>query len=241
MNQATVSHKVGFLGLGVMGYPMARHLMEAGHDVVVYNRTAAKAEAWVKEHGGRQAATPAEAAAGRQFVMLCVGDDPDVREVALGDDGCLAAMSEGAVLVDHTTASATVARELGEASVTRGCTFMDAPISGGQVGAENGTLTVMCGGDDVTFARALPIIDAYAKSVTRIGPVGSGQMCKMVNQLCIAGLVQGLSEGIHFAQKADLDVAKVIGAISGGAAQSWQMENRWKTMMNGEFRSWLCC
>ena len=227
--------KTAFLGLGVMGYPMAGHLKDAGHDVVVYNRTASKAEEWAAEHDGRAAATPAEAAAGCDFVMLCVGDDPDVREVVLGDDGCLAAMEPGSVLVDHTTASATVAREVGAACEEKGCGFLDAPISGGQAGAENGVLTVMCGGSDETFERARPILDSYARSLTLIGPTGSGQMCKMVNQLCIAGLVQGLSEGIHLAQKSGLDVAKVIQAISGGAAQSWQMENRWETMNAGEF------
>ena len=231
----SAAKKVAFIGLGVMGYPMAGHLANAGHDVVVYNRTGSKAEQWAQEHGGQAAATPREAAEGRDFVMLCVGDDPDVRQVALGDGGCLASMTAGAILVDHTTASATVAGELGSAASAQECGFLDAPISGGQAGAENGVLTVMCGGDQDTFDAAEPVIDAYAKSINLIGPTGSGQMCKMVNQLCIAGLVQGLSEGVHFAQKSGLDVAKVIGAISGGAAQSWQMENRWETMDAGEF------
>ncbi|MEM1247094.1 MAG: NAD(P)-dependent oxidoreductase [Acidobacteriota bacterium] len=235
MSEAAVPQKVAFLGLGVMGHPMAGHLKNAGHDVVVYNRTGEKAQRWAEEYGGTAAPTPAAAADGRHFVFLCVGDDPDVREVAFGADGCVGAMESGAVLVDHTTASADVAREVGAACEAAGLHFLDAPISGGQAGAENGALTVMCGGDEDTFGRALPVIDAYAKSINLIGPTGSGQMCKMVNQLCIAGLVQGLSEGIHFAQKSGLDVGKVISAISGGAAQSWQMDNRWQTMEAGDF------
>lgn len=228
--------KVAFLGLGVMGSPMARHLaVKGGHEVTVYNRTFAKAEAWVAAHGGRAAATPAEAAKGQDFVFACVGNDDDLRQVTIGADGAFAAMQSGAIFVDHTTASADVARELDAAATARGIAFLDAPVSGGQAGAENGVLTVMVGGDAGAFARAEPVIAAFARAVTLMGPAGSGQLAKMVNQICIAGLVQGLAEGIHFAHRAGLDVEKLIGTISKGAAQSWQMENRWKTMDQGAF------
>ena len=228
--------KVAFVGLGVMGYPMARHIAQkGGHDLSVYNRTTEKAEKWVAENGGRRAATPRKAAEGCDFVFSCVGNDDDLRSVALGDHGALAGMREGAIYIDNTTASATVARELAEAAGERGVDFLDAPVSGGQAGAENGVLTVMVGGDEDTFQRARPVIDCYARMVGLMGPTGSGQLTKMVNQICIAGLVQGLSEGIHFAQKAGLDIEKVIGVISKGAAQSWQMENRWKTMRDDHF------
>jgi 3-hydroxyisobutyrate dehydrogenase-like beta-hydroxyacid dehydrogenase len=223
--------RVAFIGLGVMGYPMARHIAQkGGHDLSVFNRTGDKADKWVAENGGRRAATPREAAEGCEFVFSCVGNDDDLRSVALGDDGAVAGMREGAVYIDNTTASATVTRELAEEAGRRGVGFLDAPVSGGQAGAENGVLTVMVGGDEQTFEKARPVIDCYARMVGLMGPTGSGQLTKMVNQICIAGLVQGLSEGIHFAQKAGLDVEKVIGVISKGAAQSWQMENRWKTM-----------
>jgi 3-hydroxyisobutyrate dehydrogenase-like beta-hydroxyacid dehydrogenase len=228
--------KVAFIGLGVMGFPMARHLAKkGGHDLTVYNRTAAKAEKWVAEHGGRSADSPKKAADGADFVFTCVGNDDDLRSVMIGDDGALAGMRKGATLIDNTTASAAVARELSELAGKTGVGFLDAPVSGGQAGAENGQLTVMVGGDQATFDKAKPVIDAYAKMVGLMGPVGSGQLTKMVNQICIAGLVQGLSEGIHFAKKAGLDVEKVIGVISKGAAQSWQMENRWKTMNENHF------
>ncbi len=228
--------KVAFIGLGVMGYPMARHLAKkGGHTLTVYNRTAEKSAKWAAEHGGRSAPTPRAAAEGAEFVFSCVGNDDDLRAVALGDDGALAGMREGAIYIDNTTASAAVARELAEVAGKRGVGFLDAPVSGGQAGAENGALTVMVGGDQETFDKAKPVIDAYAKMVGLMGPVGAGQLTKMVNQICIAGLVQGLSEGIHFARHAGLDVEKVIGVISKGAAQSWQMENRWKTMNEGHF------
>jgi 3-hydroxyisobutyrate dehydrogenase len=228
--------KVAFIGLGVMGYPMARHLAQkGGHDLTVYNRTAEKAEKWVAEHGGRSASTPREAAAGAEFVFSCVGNDDDLRAVALGEAGALAGMRRGSTYIDNTTASAAVARELAAAAAERGVGFLDAPVSGGQAGAENGQLTVMVGGEQAAFDKAKPVIDAYAKMVGLMGPVGAGQLTKMVNQICIAGLVQGLSEGIHFAKRAGLDVEKVIGVISKGAAQSWQMENRWKTMNEGKF------
>jgi 3-hydroxyisobutyrate dehydrogenase-like beta-hydroxyacid dehydrogenase len=228
--------KVAFIGLGVMGFPMARHLAKkGGHDLTVYNRTAAKAEKWVAEHGGRSADSPKKAADGADFVFTCVGNDDDLRSVMIGDDGALAGMRKGATLIDNTTASAAVARELSELAGKTGVGFLDAPVSGGQAGAENGQLTVMVGGDQATFDKAKPVIDAYAKMVGLMGPVGSGQLTKMVNQICIAGLVQGLSEGIHFAKKAGLDVEKVIGVISKGAAQSCQMENRWKTMNENHF------
>jgi 3-hydroxyisobutyrate dehydrogenase-like beta-hydroxyacid dehydrogenase len=228
--------KVAFLGLGVMGYPMAGHLKgKGGHDVTVFNRTSVKAERWVAEHGGRAAASPRAAAAGREFVLMCVGNDNDVREVALGPEGALAAMAPGSVLVDHTTASAWLARELADQAAARGVSFLDAPVSGGQAGAERGALTVMVGGDAATFERARPVIDSFARMVGLMGPAGSGQLAKMVNQLCLAGLIQGLSEGLHFARRAGLDVANVIDVISKGAAQSWQMENRWRTMCEGKF------
>ncbi len=228
--------KVAFLGLGVMGYPMAGHLKaKGGHDLTVYNRTAAKAEKWVAQHGGKRAATPREAAEGQDFVMACVGNDADLREVVLGKDGAFAGVKKGAVFVDHTTASAEIARELDAEAKKRGFDFIDAPVSGGQAGAENGALTVMCGGDEAPFARAQPVIAAYARACNLLGPTGSGQLAKMVNQICIAGLVQGLAEGLHFAKRSGLDIEKLIATISKGAAQSWQMENRYKTMVAGKF------
>ena len=224
-----------FLGLGVMGYPMAGHLVAAGHSVTVYNRTTAKAERWVAEHGGAMATTPAAAAEGAEYVFLCVGDDPDVLAVTTGADGVLETMGEGAVLVDHTTASAVIARNVHAAAAAQGVGFVDAPISGGQAGAENGVLTVMCGGDQADFDRVAPVIDAYSRACNLLGGPGSGQLTKMVNQICIAGLVQGLSEGINFAQRAGLDVGGVVDTISKGAAGSWQMENRAQTMADGVF------
>ena len=224
-----------FLGLGVMGYPMAGHLVAAGHRVTVYNRTTAKAERWVAEHGGEMATTPAAAAEGAEYVFLCVGDDPDVLAVTTGADGVLETMGEGAVLVDHTTASAVIARNVHAAAAAQGVGFVDAPISGGQAGAENGVLTVMCGGDQADFDRVAPVIDAYSRACNLLGGPGSGQLTKMVNQICIAGLVQGLSEGINFAQRAGLDVGGVVDTISKGAAGSWQMENRAQTMADGVF------
>ena len=224
-----------FLGLGVMGYPMAGHLVAAGHRVTVYNRTTAKAERWVAEHGGAMAMTPAAAAEGAEYVFLCVGDDPDVLAVTTGADGVLETMGEGAVLVDHTTASAVIARNVHAAAAAQGVGFVDAPISGGQAGAENGVLTVMCGGDQADFDRVAPVIDAYSRACNLLGGPGSGQLTKMVNQICIAGLVQGLSEGINFAQRAGLDVGGVVDTISKGAAGSWQMENRAQTMADGVF------
>ena len=227
--------KLAFLGVGVMGYPMAGHLAAAGHDVTVYNRTAAKAEAWVAQHGGAWAKTPREAAKDADFVMSCVGNDDDLRAVCLGDDGAFAGMAQGTVFVDHTTVSAAVTRELFAAANAAQVSFVDAPISGGQAGAENGQLVVMCGGDQGAFDRAAPIIDAYAKACKRLGESGAGQLTKMVNQICIAGLVQGLSEGLHFAEKAGLDGRAVIDVIGGGAAGSWQMMNRYQTMVDDEF------
>lgn len=228
--------KVAFLGLGVMGYPMAGHLKnKGGHDVTVYNRTAAKADKWAQQFGGKSAPTPKQAATGQDFVMCCVGNDNDLREVTLGKDGAFAGMAKGAVFVDHTTASAEIARELFDAAKKGGFDFIDAPVSGGQAGAENGVLTVMCGGEDAVFNKAKPVIDSYARACNLMGSPGSGQLAKMVNQICIAGLVQGLSEGLHFAKKAGLDVEKLIATISKGAAQSWQMENRYKTMVAGKF------
>ena len=228
--------KVAFIGLGVMGYPMAGHLKaKGGHDVTVYNRTTAKAEAWVKQHGGRHALTPAEAAKDADFVFTCVGNDDDLRSVTIGENGVLSGMKPGAILDDNTTASAEVAREHAAAAEVKGCGFIDAPVSGGQAGAENGMLTVMCGGDDKTFEQARPVIDAFARMVGLMGPAGAGQLTKMVNQICIAGLVQGLAEGIHFGKKAGLDIEKVIEVISKGAAGSWQMENRHKTMAVGKY------
>ncbi|MGF1657882.1 MAG: NAD(P)-dependent oxidoreductase [Rubrimonas sp.] len=227
--------KTAFIGLGVMGYPMAGHLAKAGHEVTVYNRTAAKAEAWASAHGGAHAATPAEAAAGADVVMACVGNDDDLRGVTLGPDGAFAGMAKGAVFVDHTTASALVARELDAEARARGLGFVDAPVSGGQAGAENGVLTIMCGGAEPDYARISPVIAAYARSQRLLGPSGAGQLAKMVNQICIAGLVQGLAEGLAFAQAAGLDGEAVIDVISKGAAGSWQMENRHKTMLADQF------
>jgi len=227
--------KVSFLGLGVMGYPMAGHLAKAGHDVTVYNRTAAKAEKWVTEFGGKAAATPKEAAVGQEIVFACVGNDDDLRSITLNEDGAFAGMSEGALFVDHTTASAEVARELSGAAKALNLGFMDAPVSGGQQGAENGALTVMIGGSQTDFDRAAPVIDVFARACTLMGGVGAGQLTKMVNQICIAGLVQALSEGLSFARAAGLDAHKVVDVISKGAAQSWQMENRYKTMLADEF------
>ena len=228
--------KVAFLGLGVMGYPMAGHLKtKGGHDVTVYNRTTAKAEKWVAQFGGRLASTPRLAAEGQDFVMACVGNDNDLREVALGQHGAFHGVAKGAVFVDHTTASAEIARELHAAARKGGFDAIDAPVSGGQAGAENGALTVMCGGDAEPFGRAEKIIAAYARACNLMGPPGAGQLAKMCNQICIAGLVQGLAEALHFAKRADLDVEKLIATISKGAAQSWQMENRYKTMAAGKF------
>lgn len=224
--------RTAFLGLGVMGFPMAGHLKAAGHKVSVWNRTAAKAQSWAENHGGKAAASAADAAQGADCVFMCLGDDPDVRAVALP---LLEVMQPGSVLVDHTTASAQLARELHEAASARGIGFVDAPVSGGQAGAENGQLSIMCGGEADAFAKAEPVMQAYAKAIVHAGPAGAGQLTKMVNQICIAGLVQGLSEGIHFAQAAGLDVETVINAVSKGAAQSWQMENRWQTMDQGKF------
>ena len=227
---------VAFLGLGVMGYPMAGHLKnKGGHTVTVYNRTAAKAERWVAQHGGRSAATPKAAAEGQDFVMCCVGNDDDLREVTLGASGAFHGVKKGAVFVDHTTASAEAARELQAEASKRGFGFVDAPVSGGQAGAENGVLTVMCGGEAEPYSRAEKVIAAYARMCKLLGPAGSGQLTKMVNQICIAGLVEGLAEAIHFAKRAGLDVDAVIDTISKGAAQSWQMENRYKTMTAGKF------
>jgi 3-hydroxyisobutyrate dehydrogenase-like beta-hydroxyacid dehydrogenase len=230
-----MSAKVAFIGLGVMGFPMAGHLKAKGYDVTVYNRTASKADDWSKKHGGKAAPTPAAAAKDADFVMLMVGNDNDVVEVALGKDGALAAMKKGAILVDHTTASADVARKVFAEAKAKGIDFIDAPVSGGQAGAENGKLTVMCGGEAAPFERAKPVMDSYGRAVTLLGPAGSGQLTKMVNQICIAGLVQGLSEGIAFAEKAGLDADLVLDVISKGAAQSWQMENRGKTMHARKF------
>ena len=227
---------VAFCGLGVMGAPMARHLIEAGHDVTVYNRTTARAEDWVAAHGGRSASSPSAAADGQQYVFVCVGDDNDVRSVALGSDGVLAGLATGAVLVDHTTASADVAREVGAACAEHGVGFVDAPVSGGQAGAENGTLTVMCGCDDQSvFDGAAAVMDAYARKCALLGGVGSGQLAKMVNQICIAGIAQGLAEAVNFAQHAGLDPDAVVDVIGQGAAQSWQMDNRASTMARSEF------
>jgi 3-hydroxyisobutyrate dehydrogenase len=227
---------VAFVGLGVMGYPMAGHLKtKGGHEVTVYNRTAAKADKWVAQFGGESAPTPRAAADGQDFVMACVGNDNDLREVMLGKDGVFAGVRKGAMVVDHTTASAEIARELHTEAQARGFDFVDAPVSGGQAGAENGVLTVMCGGDAEPFARAEKVIAAYARACNLMGKPGSGQLAKMVNQICIAGVVQGLAEALHFAQKAELDIEKLVATISKGAAQSWQMENRYKTMAAGKF------
>ncbi len=230
-----MKEKVAFVGLGVMGYPMAGHLMGAGYEVTVFNRTGSRAEAWVADHGGNSAPTPAEASEGAQIVFVCVGNDDDVRQVTLGEGGALSAIASGSLLVDHTTASAAIARELHAAAKSRGCGFLDAPISGGQAGAENGVLTVMVGGDQADFDRAAAAIDCYAKRVALLGGPGSGQLTKMVNQICIAGLVEGLAEGLHFAQAAGLDPLAVVDTISKGAAQSWQMENRHKTMVEDHY------
>src|SRR4029077_17749150 len=228
--------KVAFLGLGIMGYPMAGHLKnKGGHEVTVYNRTGAKAEKWVSQHGGRAAPTPKAASEGQDFVLSCVGNDADLREVTLGPNGAYQGMARGAVFIDHTTASAEIARELHAEAKKRGFDFIDAPVSGGQAGAENGVLTVMCGGDAAPYGRAEPVIGSYARMCKLLGPPGSGQLAKMVNQICIAGLVQGLAEGIHFAKRAGLDIEALIQTISKGAAQSWQMENRYKTMMAGKY------
>jgi len=227
--------KAAFIGLGVMGYPMAGHLAAKGHAVTVFNRSAARAEAWVAQHGGACAATPREAAAGCDVVMACVGADDDLRAVTLGPDGAFAGMEKGAVFVDHTTASATVARELAAAAAAQGLGFVDAPVSGGQAGAENGVLSVMCGGAEADYAKAAPVIAAYARAQSLMGPAGSGQLAKMVNQICIAGLVQGLAEGLAFAERAGLDAAAVIEVISKGAAGSWQMDNRHKAMLDDNF------
>ncbi|MFT6916149.1 MAG: 3-hydroxyisobutyrate dehydrogenase-like beta-hydroxyacid dehydrogenase [Motiliproteus sp.] len=227
--------KVTFLGLGVMGYPMAGHLATAGYDVCVYNRTASKAEAWVAEYGGRSAATPAAAAAGSELVFACVGNDEDLRQICVGEQGAFAGMAAGTLFVDHTTASAQVARELNALAATQGLGFLDAPVSGGQAGAVNGALTVMVGGIQADFDRAETAINSFARAVRLLGDSGAGQLTKMVNQICIAGLVQGLAEGIHFAKRAGLDPQAVIEVISKGAAQSWQMENRYKTMIDEEF------
>jgi 3-hydroxyisobutyrate dehydrogenase len=227
--------RVAFIGLGVMGYPMAGYLATSGHDVTVYNRTTAKSESWCEKYAGDSASTPGEAASDAEIVFACVGNDADVRQVMLGDKGIMQAVRHGAIVVDHTTASATIARELAEVAAAKSVGFLDAPVSGGQAGAENGQLAVMVGGEVDVFAKAKPVIDCYAKAVTHIGAAGSGQLAKMVNQICIAGIVQGLSEGLHFAKKAGLDVPLVIDAISNGAAQSWQMENRWQTMIDEKF------
>jgi 3-hydroxyisobutyrate dehydrogenase len=228
--------KVAFLGLGVMGYPMAGHLVKkGGHEVTVYNRTAAKAEKWASEFGGRAVKTPKEAAEGQEIVFCCVGNDDDLRSVTTAEGGAFEAMGQGTVFVDHTTASANVARELDAAAKERGFGFVDAPVSGGQAGAENGVLTVMCGGEESAFSRVEPVITSYARACRLLGPVGSGQLAKMMNQICIAGLVQGLAEAVAFGQRAGMDIEAVIDVISKGAAGSWQMENRYKTMNQGKY------
>jgi 3-hydroxyisobutyrate dehydrogenase-like beta-hydroxyacid dehydrogenase len=228
--------KVAFLGLGIMGYPMAGHLLKkGGHEVTVYNRNAAKSAQWTKEYGGKSAPTPKEAATGAEFVMMCVGNDDDVRSVVYGDNGALAGMKKGATLVDHTTASAILARELHAKCKEKGIDFIDAPVSGGQAGAVNGQLGIMCGGEDAVFAKAKPVLDIYAKSCVLIGAPGAGQLTKMVNQIAIAGLLQGLSEALNFGKKAGLDMEKVVAVISKGAAGSWQMENRWQAMNDVKF------
>ena len=227
--------KVAFLGLGVMGYPMAGHLADKGYKVTVYNRTAAKAEAWAAEHDGATAETPRQAAEGAAFVMSCVGNDDDLRAVCLGDDGAFAGLGTGAVFVDHTTVSSKVTEELAALAAGKGVSFVDAPISGGQAGAENGALSIMCGGEQAAFDAAHPVMAAYGKTIRRMGGTGAGQLTKMVNQICIAGLVQGLSEGLHFAEKAGLDIRDVVSVISQGAAGSWQMSNRFETMADDQF------
>ena len=230
-----MSMKVAFIGLGVMGYPMAGHLANAGHSVTVYNRTTAKAQKWVSEYQGEYSETPSEAAKGADIVFMCVGNDDDLRSVVYGEHGVLASMHEGSYLVDHTTTSAEVAREVGAQAKLQGIAFLDAPVSGGQAGAENGVLTVMVGGDEADFNVVQPVMAAFSRFSQLLGEVGSGQLCKMVNQICIAGVVQGLAEGLHFAKQAGLDGEKVIETISKGAAGSWQMENRYKTMWAGEY------
>ncbi|ANT59202.1 oxidoreductase [Salipiger sp. CCB-MM3] len=227
--------KCAFLGLGVMGYPMAGHMTKAGHEVTVYNRTAAKAEKWVAEFGGASAATPREAAEGADFIMACVGNDDDLRAVCTGEEGAFAGMKPGAIFVDHTTVSSMVTTELSAIAAEKGLGFIDAPVSGGQAGAENGQLVVMCGGEQANYDAAAPVIDAYAKLCKRLGESGAGQLCKMVNQICIAGLVQGLSEGLAFAEKAGIDGREVVEVIGGGAAGSWQMVNRFETMLDDKF------
>lgn len=227
--------QVSFIGLGVMGYPMAGHLQQAGHSVSVYNRTTAKAQAWQKTYGGNVALTPSEAAKGAEIIFVCVGNDDDVREVVSGSQGALQSAKSGAILVDHTTASAQLARELAEACANKGLRFLDAPVSGGQAGAENGQLTIMIGGEQEAFDKAQPIMDAYARHSQLLGEHGSGQLAKMMNQICIAGIVQGLAEALHFGKQANMDCAAVIDVISKGAAQSWQMENRASTMIEGEY------
>jgi 3-hydroxyisobutyrate dehydrogenase len=228
--------RIAFIGLGVMGYPMAGHLKRKGnHEVTVYNRTPARAAQWIREYGGASAPSPRAAARDAEFVLTCVGNDDDVRSVVLGEGGALAGMKTGAILADHTTASATLARELDALARERGLAFLDAPVSGGQAGAQNGQLGVMVGGDPAAFTRAKPVLDLYSRSCALIGPAGSGQLCKMVNQICVAGVVQGLAEGLNFGQRAGLDMEKVISVISQGAARSWQMESRWQTMCEGRF------
>jgi len=231
----TVSQHVAFIGLGAMGYPMAGHLANAGHRVTVFNRTPERAQRWLSEFEGNLASTPAEAAAGADAIMICVGNDQDVREVTTGPEGALAALTPGALIIDHTTTSQALAVEIAATAADNAVSFLDAPVSGGQIGATNGVLTIMAGGTDEAFAAARPLMSSYAKSLRHMGPVGTGQLTKMVNQICIAGLLQGLSEGIHFAELAGLDVAGVIDVISQGAAQSWQMDNRASTMIEGEF------
>jgi 3-hydroxyisobutyrate dehydrogenase-like beta-hydroxyacid dehydrogenase len=226
---------IAFIGLGVMGYPMAGWLSSNGHRVRVYNRTTEVAERWISQYSGALAETPQQAAAGADIIFICVGNDNDVSEVVLGDRGVMAGIKTGALLIDHTTTSAELAKQLGAACEAADCRFIDAPVSGGQQGAENGQLTVMCGGDAQSFAEVDPLLSCYAKAAQLMGPIGSGQLCKMVNQICIAGLVQGLAEGLHFAQRAGLDAHQVVEVISRGAAQSWQMENRYKTMLAGEY------
>ena len=227
--------KLAFIGLGVMGYPMAGHLQTAGHHVTVYNRTTSRAQQWAEEYGGSAAPSPREASSGADIALLCVGNDDDVRSVALGEDGAVAGLQQGSILIDHTTASAELARELARATSERRIGFLDAPVSGGQAGAENAALTTMIGGEEPTFRRAQPVLTAYARCARLLGPAGCGQLAKMVNQICIAGVVQGLSEAMHFSQQAGLDTAAVIEVISQGAAQSWQMENRYQTMLAGEY------
>ena len=232
---STVSVPVAFVGLGTMGYPMAGHLQKAGHEVCVFNRTKAKAEAWQKEFQGKTVDTPRDAASGAQFVFLCVGNDDDVRSVVYGEDGVLAGMSSGSTLIDHTTTSTVLAREIAEKCAEKGVAFVDAPVTGGESGAQQGALAVLCGGDDLTVSLIRPIVSAYASSITRIGPVGHGQLAKMVNQICIAGCVQGLAEALAFGQRSGINMEKVLSAIGSGAASSWQMNNRGMTMLEGKF------